>query len=150
MGRVVGSIVLFVLSLSMFFGFMRSGAAIGAPTTLMALLVTVVLPAAGGVALLAGRYRTRGRLAARRDQLRQKTLESEILRLAGERDGRLTSVEVVSEMAVSPEEAKETLDSLVTREVADIQITDRGLLVYTFHDIRQLGDKARAKGVLDA
>lgn len=150
MARLTGSALLILLSLLMLVGFLRSDAALTAPATVVALLVTVVLPAAGGVALAAGQVRGRGRLGRRRDELRRQTIESEILRLAERHSGRLTAVEVASEMAISPEAAKEALDSLALREVADIEITDSGLIVYALRDVRHLAEKPHAKGVLDA
>jgi hypothetical protein len=148
--RIVGSGLLILLSLFMLIGFLGSDAAIGAPATIAALLITVGLPAAAAVALASGHLRARGRLARRREELRQQTIESEILRLAEQRGGRLTAVEVASDMAISPEAAKEALDSLALRELAELEITDSGLLVYAFHDVRHLLEKPHAKGVLDA
>jgi hypothetical protein len=148
--RLVGSGLLMLLSVLMLIGFLQSGAAIGAVATIAALLITVALPAAAGVALASGHFRARGRLARRREELRQQTIESEILRLAEQRGGRLTAVEVASDMAISPEAAKEALDSLALRELAELEITDSGMLVYAFHDVRNLREKARARGILDA
>jgi hypothetical protein len=139
-----------LLSLFMLVGFLGSNAALSAPATLAALLITVALPAAGSVALASGHFRGRGRLARRRDELRRQTIESEILRLAGQRGGQLTAIEVASDMAISPEAAKEALDSLALRELAEIEITESGVLVYAFHDVRHLGEKPHARGVLDA
>jgi hypothetical protein len=149
-GKLVGSAVLLLLSLFMFLGFLGSSASLGAPTTIAALLITVALPAVAGVALASGHFRARGRFARRREELRQQTIESEILRLAGQHGGRLTAVEVASDMAISPEAAKEALDSLALREVADLEVTDSGVIVYAFHDVRHLQEKPHAKGVLDA
>jgi hypothetical protein len=149
-GRLVASGALMLLSLFMLAGFLRSDAVLSAPATVVALLITVGLPAAGSVALIAGRFRGRAQLARRREELRQQTIESEILRLAEQRGGRLTAVEVASDMAISPEAAKEALDSLALRELAELEVTDSGLLVYAFHDVRRLRDKAKARGVLDA
>jgi hypothetical protein len=149
-GKLVGGAVLLLLSLFMFLGFLGSSASIGAPATIAALLITVGLPAAAGVALASGHFRARGRFARRREELRQQTIESEILRLAGQHGGRLTAVEVASDMAISPEAAKEALDSLALREVADLEVTDSGVVVYAFHDVRHLQEKPHAKGVLDA
>ena len=70
--------------------------------------------------------------------------------LAGEKGGRLTAVEVSVALAISPEEAGEALKSLGIRGHADVQVTDDGVLVYDFYDIRHLGGKSTAKGVLDA
>ncbi|MFN2567621.1 MAG: hypothetical protein ABR499_21715 [Gemmatimonadaceae bacterium] len=139
-----------LLSLLMLIGFFRSDAALNAPATVVALLITVVLPAAGGVALAAGQVRGRTRLARRREELRRQTIESEIIRLAEQRGGRLTAVEVASDMAISPEAAKEALDSLTLRELAELEITEAGMLVYAFHDVRNLAQKRNARGVLDA
>jgi hypothetical protein len=149
-GRLVGGALLVLLSLFMLFGFLGSSASLGAPATIAALLLTVALPAAAGVALASGHFRARGRFARRRDELRQQTIESEILRLAGQRDGRLTAVEVASDMAISPEAAKDALDSLALREQAELEITESGVIVYAFHDVRHLEEKPHAKGVLDA
>lgn len=150
MARLAGSALLMLLSLFMLVGFLRSDASLMAPASVVALLLTVGLPAAGGLALAAGQMRGRGRLARRREELRRQTIESEILRLAEQRGGRLTAVEVASDMAISPEAAKEALDSLTLRELAEIEITESGLIVYGFRDVRHLGEKPHAKGVLDA
>jgi hypothetical protein len=150
MARLTGSALLILLSLLMLVGFLRSDATLTAPATIVALLIPVVLPAAGGLALAAGRVRGRGRLARRRDELRRQTIESEILRLAEQRGGKLTAVEVASEMAIAPEAAKDALDSLALRELAEIEITDSGLIVYALRDVRHLAEKPHAKGVLDA
>jgi hypothetical protein len=148
--RLVWGGLLILLSLFMLIGFLGSSAAIGAPATIAALLITVGLPAAAGVALASGHFRARGRLASRREELRRQTIESEILRLAGQRGGRLTAVEVASDMAISPEAAKDALDSLALREQAELEITDSGMIVYSFHDVRHLQEKPHAKGLLDA
>jgi hypothetical protein len=138
---------LLLLSAIMFLGFARSGAPLASPTTLFALIITVALPAAGGVAILRGALG--GRSKARMRQLRQQTVDAEILRLAIQRQGKLTSVEVASALALPGEEAKSALDSLVAREVADLDVTDDGVLVYTFHDARYLQGKSGAPGFLD-
>jgi len=150
MSRLAVSALLMLLSLFMIVGFVRSDAVLTAPATIAALLITVVLPAAGSIALAAGYVRGRGRLTRRKEELRRQTIESEILRLAGRHSGRLTAVEVASDLAISPEAAKDALDSLSERELADIQITDSGVIVYSFRDVQHLGEKAHAKGVLDA
>jgi hypothetical protein len=145
--RTTGGIALLVLAALMFLGFMRSNASLAAPATIAALLLTTVAPAVGGIALLRGGGSARAR---RLDQLRQRTIDAEILRLAVTEGGKLTAVEVATALAISPELAKETLDALVTRDVADIAITERGVIVYTFHDAKHIGGKGDAKGVLDA
>ena len=145
--RQIAGWVLIALALFMFIGYMRADVDGGA--ALFALVITVLLPAAGGVALVTGRVRGRGAVSARRDELRQQTLEAELLRLAGARAGRLTIVEAVTELAVPPEEAKSALDALAVRGLADFEVTDSGVVVYVFHDIENLGDKSQARGLLE-
>jgi hypothetical protein len=149
-GRLIGGSTLLLLSLFMLLGFLRSDATLAAPTTIMALLISVGLPAAGGVALLAGRLGYRRRLSQRKEQLRQQTLDAEILRIAERHGGKITVVEVVRELAVTSDAAKQALDALHERELAEIEITDSGVLVYAFHDLQRLHEKPYAKGVLDA
>ena len=147
MSRKTIAIALLTLAGLMLFGFLRSSASIAAPATIVALLITVVAPAVGGIAMLRGTDLARGK---RLDQLRQQTIDAEVLRLAVTEGGRLTAVEVATALALTPEQAKDTLDALVARDVADIAVTERGVLVYTFHDAKHLGGKGDAKGVLDA
>lgn len=150
MSKLLAAGGLAALALFMLLGFLASDAALGAPATLAALALTVGLPAAGAGLLLRSHRAERARLGGRRAQLRQKTLDAEILRLAGEHGGRLTAVEVATHLAITPEEAGEALAGLTTRGHAEIEVTDAGLLVYNFYDVRHLGGKSSAKGVLDA
>jgi hypothetical protein len=133
----------------MLIGFARSGAPLGSPKTIFALLITVALPAVGGIALLRGGLGS-GNRGRRLEQLRQQTIEAEILRLAVKEGGRLTVMEVATALALPQEAVKETLDALVTRDVADMAVTDAGVIVYTFHDAKHIGGKDSARGVLDA
>ena len=146
MGRI-GGWLLIALAAFMFVGYLRAD--VGGASALFALLLTVVLPAAAGVALLTGRLRGGVGGGARRDELRQQTLEAELLRLAGRRAGKITIVEAVGELAVTPEEAKHALDALAVRGLADFEVTDSGVVVYVFHDVQNLGDKARSRGLLE-
>jgi hypothetical protein len=145
-GRTLGGAALLALAALMLLGFFRSGASIASPAAIGALLITVALPAAGGWALLRGGI---GRRSAREQMLRQQTIDAEILRMAMQHGGRLTAVEVATALALSPESAKDTLDRLVEREVADLDITDDGVLVYTFHDAKHIDGKHSARGLLD-
>jgi hypothetical protein len=140
-------ILLLVLAGVMAWGALRSNASFASPAKIAAVLITVVAPAVGGIVLLRGRDLARSR---RLEQLRQQTIEAEILRLAVQEHGRLTAVEVSTGLGITPEAAKDTLDAMVTRDVADIAVSERGVIVYTFHDARYLGGKGDAKGVLDA
>jgi hypothetical protein len=119
------------------------------PSTAVALIISVLLPAAGGALLLKPNLFGNKRVAANKADLRQRTLEAEVLALAAKKEGKLTIVEVVTDMAVTPEEAKSVLDALAVRGMADFQVTDSGVVVYDFQDIRRLGDKSAARGILD-
>ena len=147
MSRKTIAIALLVLAGVMLWGALRSNATLASPAKIAAVLITVVAPAVGGIVLLRGRDLARSR---RIDQLRQQTIEAEILRLAVQERGRLTAVEVSTGLGITPEAAKETLDAMVARDVADIAVSDRGVVVYTFHDAKYLDGKGDAKGVLDA
>lgn len=149
MSKLLGAAGLGILGLFMFVGFLNSGAALGAPATLGALALTVGLPATGAALLARSHFVERSRLDGRKAQLRRQTVDAEILRLAGELDGRLTAVEIATRLALTPEAAKEALDELSVRGHADIQVTDSGVLVYDFYDVRHLGQKSSARGVLD-
>lgn len=92
--------VLVALATFMFVGYL--GADVAGAEAIAALIITVLLPGAAGAALISGRLGTRSRLDARREALRRQTLEAELLRLARRHAARLTVVEVVSELAVSP------------------------------------------------
>ena len=148
MGRKIGGIALLVIAALMLLGFARSSASLASPTALFALLLVVVLPAAGGVALLRGSL---GRNSATRmAQLRQQTIDAEILRVAMERGGRLTAVEVATTLGLGAGDAKAALDDLVQRQVADLEVTDEGVLVYTFHEARYFKGDASSQARLDA
>ena len=141
MGRKIGGAALLLVAALMLLGFARSSASMGSPTALFALLITVALPAAGGIVLLRGSLG--GTSKARMAQLRQQTIDAEILRLAMQHQGRLTAVEVASALALDGTEAKSALDDLVNRQVADLEVSDEGVLIYTFHDARYFdGDRS--------
>lgn len=149
MNKLLAAGGLAALALFMLLGFLASDVAAGAPATLAALALTVGLPAAGAGLLARSHHAERARLGGRKAQLRRQTLDAEILRLAAEHGGRLTAVEVAARLAIGPEAAKEALDDLALRGQAEIEVTDAGLLVYGFWDVRHLGDKSSARGVLD-
>jgi hypothetical protein len=148
--KLIGAAALAVLAVFMLLGYLSSDAERGAAATLAALALTVGLPAVGAGLLARSHYAERSRLVGRRAQLRRQTVDAEILRLAGEQGGRLTAVEVATRLAITPEAAKEALDQLAVRGQADLEVTDAGLVVYSFYEVRHLGGKESAKGVLDA
>ena len=154
MGRLIGGCCLIAVGLFVLLGFTQADVQ-GGLATIVALLIGAGLPVAGGAWLIArhlgdgglfGAERVRGE---RREALRRETLEAEVLRLAGRHAGRLTAVEVAGELAVSPAAAEEALHALALRKVADLQITDSGVLVYVFHDVLHAPEKDQARRLLD-
>jgi hypothetical protein len=139
--------LLIALAVFMFIGYL--GADVAGPNAIFALLITVLLPAAGGVALVTGRGGRRSVSGARRDELRRETVEAELVRLAGRHGGRLTIVEAVAELAIPPEEAKASLDALAVRGLADFEVTESGVVVYVFHDLLHSGEKTQSRGLLE-
>jgi len=138
------------ISLFMLLGFVNADLAVSGLATALALLVGVGIPGTAGAAILMKHFRGGKRLESRREQLRLQTLEAELLRMAGEHGGRLTVVEVVRELAMTHSDAEALLKSTVQHGVAEIEISDDGLLVYRFPDVQLLEGKSTSKGVLDA
>lgn len=149
MGKLGGGVALLAVALFMVVGFLRADVDLFAPVRLIALAIAAGLPAAGGSWLLARHFGAGRRIANRREQLRRDTLEAEILKMAARHGGRLTAVEVAAELAVPATTAEELLSDLMRRDLAEIEITDSGVLVYAFHDVRHLSEKETARGLLE-
>ncbi|HUP89471.1 MAG TPA: hypothetical protein VM100_08975 [Longimicrobiales bacterium] len=150
MSRLWFAVGLLVLAVLMAVGMMRAnlGAAEGV-AVLIAVLVVIVLPGVFAFKLFYDMLLGDKRVAANKADLRTRTLEAEALKLAESLGGKLTILEVVKEFAISPEDAKETLDGLARRGLADFQVTDAGVVVYDFVELRRIADKENAKGILD-
>ena len=149
MGRLVGGFTLLAVALFMVVGFLRADVNPAALRTMVALLIGAGLPAVGGSWLLARHFGVGRRIGRRREELRRDTLEAEILKMAARHGGRITAVEVAGELAVPAGTAEELLNELMRRELAEIEITDSGLLVYAFHDLQHLSEKESARGLLE-
>lgn len=59
-------------------------------------------------------------------------------------------VEVVAETAMGAEQAEAMLRSLAEHGIAEPEVTDSGLIVYSFYDLQKLGEKKDSRGLLDA
>jgi hypothetical protein len=70
--------------------------------------------------------------------------ERRVLRFAEHERGRVTIPEVATRCDMSLADSKATLDRLVLAEVAQIQVTQMGVLVYVFPGFLSDEDKARA------
>jgi predicted DNA-binding transcriptional regulator len=148
MSRKWGAVsALYLVALFLFVGFLRSDA----PFTLatgIALLLGVGVPVVVASRMLLNQGETQRRMQ-KQGELRSRTVEAEVLRIAKAHQGKLTIVEIVSELAITPEEAKAAVDSLVRQQIGDIEVTESGVLVYVFHDIKHLQEKQAARNILE-
>ena len=149
MSKLSGGVVLLMLALLMLLGFVQSGRDGISAAEAVAAIITVVLPGFFAIKLIRGYFGADQRVEANKVELRRRTLGAEMLRLAGERGGKLTIVEAVTEFAITPDEAKEVLDGLAREGMADFQVTDAGVVVYDFVELRRIADKESARGILE-
>lgn len=70
--------------------------------------------------------------------------ERRVLRFAERERGRVTIPEVATQCDMSLADSKATLDRLVLAQVAEIRVTQSGVLVYVFPGFLSDEDKARA------
>lgn len=150
MSKIVGAVGLALLAVFMFFGFLNTDAAVSAGARMAALAITVVLPAAGAALLARSHFAEKSRLTGRRAELRRQATESELLRLAQGRGGKLMAVEAAMALHIAEDSARQTLDGMVAGGRAELEVTDEGNLVYSFPTLAQLSDKSTARGILDA
>lgn len=150
MTKIAGAVGLALLALFMLAGFLNSDTDASAGARLLALGITVILPAAGAVLLARSHFADKSRLTGRRAELRRHAMESEILRLARGHGGKLLAVEAAMSLHLPEDAAREALDVMVARGRAELEVTDEGNLVYTFPTLKALGDKSTARGILDA
>lgn len=148
MGKLWGAGGLAGLSLFMLMGFLNRDIAFGVEG-LTAFGLMVALPAAGAALLVRAHLRDRHLGSGRRDAIRLQTIRSEVLRLAGRKGGKLTVPEVIAELAVDKPTAEAALEALHLEELAELQVTESGMIVYEFPEIRRLGEKDTARGLLD-
>ena len=140
-------VALYALGLFLFIGFLGSDAPF-TTATLVALLLGVGLPVGIATRMLLNKGDQQRRLQ-KQSELRSRTVEAEVLRIARAHKGKLTIVEIVTELAITSEEAQAAVDSLVRQQVADIEVTDSGVLVYAFHDIKHLPEKRSSRNILE-
>jgi hypothetical protein len=72
------------------------------------------------------------------------------LTCAASSGGKLTEAELSLDSGLSLDESKKLLDSLVSRGVAEIEVSSSGALVYAFPGLISEGEKLAAKPVEDA
>ena len=150
MTKIAGAVGLALLSLFMLAGFLNRDTAASAGAVVLALGITVLLPAAGALLLVRSHFAEKSRLTGRRAELRRQATESELLRLAQSRGGKLLAVEAALSLHLSEDAARAALDTMVAAGRAELEVTDAGNLVYGFPSLAQLPDKSTARGILDA
>lgn len=148
--RLVGGTVLIGVALFMALGFAVSTAPRSLGTTIAALLVAVGIPGGAGLALIASHFRARRLLTADRAELRLQTWETELTRLAAEKGGKLTVVEAVVATGLRAPQVEQALRSLTEQGIADIDVTESGMLVYRFPDVQRVGEKHGSTPILDS
>ena len=137
------------LSLFMLLGFFKADLSAGTAVQVMTFLLTVGLPAGGGIALIRSH---RKEVAATGETNRQRTLErvqADLLKLARDQGSKLTVVEATAELGLSSATVEEALKALHTKGLAEVQVTDSGMIVYAIPDIELLDEKDTARGLLD-
>jgi hypothetical protein len=112
--------------------------------------ISVILPIAVGIGLVASTgQRTQKSLdpaiAARRSQ----TIQAEMVKLAIAQGGALTVVEVVSTLGIDSQTATQELTALTYQQIAELEMTDSGLMVYRFPDVQSLPEKYHSKRIAD-
>jgi hypothetical protein len=132
------------IGLFMGLGVLMNAGTHGVLTLLFTLGVFSVLPIGLGLRLLRPPPDRPG-LRADADQ----AWESELMRLAAQRDGALTVAEVVAHADLDAVRAERLLDGLCKRGLAEHRVTDEGQIVYRFETLPTSEQKRRAVGVLD-
>ena len=97
-------------------------------TYVLATLFLGILPSALGL-WICRHARRKGRKRA------GESTERTILQLARERNGKLTVADVAMNSSLSSSEAKEALDQLNLDRLADMDVSESGVIVYRFHGI---------------
>lgn len=98
----------------------------------------------GGPARRGGGRRGAGQPGSQPPPANEAERERRVLRLVEQEHGRVTIPEVAARCSMTIEESKTELDRLVLHEVAEIQVSERGVLVYVFPGFLSDKDKARA------
>ena len=149
MKPIVGSFLI-MLGLFMLMGFFASTHPRNIGADISLLLLFVVLPLGGGSYMLYSHFKAKQQLQKSKAELSEKTLDSAVLKLAMAKQGKLTAVELMTAFSLSLPEAQKTLDDLALKGLADYEVTDSGMMVYSFHDIQHLNEKGLSKDILDA
>lgn len=88
----------------------------------------------GNVPLIAGVLLLRQSRAKKRRAM-METAERVLLQLARQNRGTLTASTVAMETPLTVEEAREMLELMVTRGIADVDVDDHGVVAYRFREL---------------
>ena len=150
MRKLVSGAALISLSLFMALGFVKADLKTDTSVKIATFALAVVLPLGSGVGLLYGHQRDRHQRGQQTQDLVRNTQTSAILQLAQQSDGKLTLVEIVAELGLTPDQGQQSLDHLMQAQLAEIEVTESGTLVYCFPDIQALPEKARSQSILES
>jgi len=75
----------------------------------------------------------------------EQWLETNILRFAAVQKGKITAEETAMQFSISVSQAKSVLESLVVKNVAELRVSDSGVLVYEIRGLNE--DKERTERV---
>lgn len=151
MKRIIGGSALIGLSLFMLLGLTKAKLPQNRVVKALTIGIAVVLPMGTGAGLLYSHFKPNQKyLKTRREELQARTIQSEIIKLAIVHNGKLTAVEVVAALGISAEVAQQQLNLLTHQNLAELEITESGTLVYDFHDVQALSEKIDAKRIADA
>ncbi len=106
------------------------------------LLIFSLLFAIGGFMM----YRHHSRKAEKRSR---EYIEQDILKLAAEKHGKITPAEVVLSAKIGIDEAKKMLDSFCEQGLAQLNLTEKGVMVYVFDGFLSEEEKNTVKSPLE-
>lgn len=105
------------------------------------LIAMGIAPTIGGIWLV------RREILAKREE-EHEALERTILMLAREKKGKLTPSEVALKTQLSLEEAREHLLRMQERGFAVLHTSERGAIVFEFHEFLSEGERGNSQSVL--
>jgi hypothetical protein len=139
-------VILIGLGLLMAIGVSKAKLPPNPVVTALTIGISVILPIAVGTGLIVGpRSPSAPAIAARRSQ----TIQAEMVKLAIAQGGALTVVEVVSTLGIDSQTATQELTALTYQQIAELEMTDSGLMVYRFPDVQSLPEKHHSKRIAD-
>jgi hypothetical protein len=120
-----------------------SEASLGPVGDIIFILLTGVAPMVGGFILC------KWSLRLGKNILTPEQLENNVLKLAEQRNGSLTAVELAMDTDLSLEEAEAKLDDWAKKGFVTIKVSNSGALIYYFNGIISDEERKLAKGVSD-